>query len=98
MLFNKGTINILSTNNSPDKKLNINVDIIIITSPQCELIKNYLYRLSDIHIPNIIKLYTLYCVGTTEEKLLNERKLDKNHTIIENNDLDENNFDFVVAN
>ena len=98
LLFNKGAINILSTNNSPDKKLNINVDIIIITSPQCELIKSYLYRLSDIHIPNIIKLYTLYCVGTTEEKLLNERKLDKNHTIIENNDLDENNFDFVVAN
>ena len=37
-------------------------------------------------------------LSTKEEKLLNERKLDKNHTIIENNDLDENNFDFVVAN
>ena len=24
-------------------------------------------------IGNIIKLYTLYCVGTTEEKLLNEK-------------------------
>lgn len=97
LLFNKGVINILSTSNSPDKRLDIEVDIIIITSPQCEILRTYLYRLSNLHVPTNIRLYTIYCIGTIEERILKDRKLDKNHTIIEKNDLGENNFDFVVA-
>ena len=31
-LFNLGKINIISTTNSPDKELNIDVDVLIITS------------------------------------------------------------------
>ena len=98
LLFNKGVINVLSTGNAPDKKLRGNVDIVIITSPQCGDIKNYLYRLSNIrYLNNKIVLYTIYCKSTTEEKLLDNKDIDKNHVIVEKDNFSENNFDFSVA-
>ena len=30
------------TNNTPDKELSVVVDVVIITSPQCECLKNYI--------------------------------------------------------
>lgn len=99
--FNNGEINILSTNNSPDKSLNIDVDIIIITSPICEDIKSYLYRLTKVnYIGETIKLYTIFCKSTLEHKRLLEREPSMNHQIVnkdENIDISENNFDFVIA-
>lgn len=99
--FNNGEINILSTNNSPDKSLNIDVDIIIITSPICEDIKSYLYRLTKVnYIGETIKLYTIFCKSTLEHKRLLEREPSINHQIVnkdENIDISENNFDFVIA-
>ncbi len=99
--FNNGEINILSTNNSPDKSLNIDVDVIIITSPMCEDIKSYMYRLTKVNYPNeTIKLYTIFCKSTLEHKKLLNRELSINHKIvnkIENIDVSENNFDFVIA-
>ena len=99
--FNNGEINILSTNNSPDKSLNIDVDIIIITSPICEDIKSYLYRLTKVnYIGETIKLYTIFCKSTIEHKRLLEREPSINHQIVnkdENIDVSENNFDFVIA-
>ena len=99
--FNSGEINILSTNNSPDKSLNIDVDIIIITSPICEDIKSYLYRLTKVNYTgDTIKLYTIYCKSTLEHKRLLEREPSINHRIVnkdENIDISENNFDFVIA-
>ena len=75
-----------------------NVDIVIITSPQCGDIKNYLYRLSNIkYLNNKIVLYTIYCKSTTEEKLLDNKDIDKNHVIVEKDNFSENNFDFSVA-
>lgn len=99
--FNNGEINILSTNNSPDKSLNIDVDIVIITSPICEDIKSYLYRLTKVnYINETIKLYTIFCKSTLEHKRLLEREPSINHQIVnkdENMDISENNFDFVIA-
>ena len=99
--FNNGEINILSTNNSPDKSLNIDVDIIIITSPMCEDIKSYLYRLTKVnYIGETIKLYTIFCKSTIEHKRLLEREPSINHQIVnkdENIDISENNFNFVIA-
>lgn len=99
--FNNGEINILSTNNSPDKSLNIDVDIVIITSPICEDIKSYLYRLTKVNYKgDTIKLYTIYCKSTLEHKRLLEREPSINHKIVnkdENIDISENNFDFVIA-
>ena len=99
--FNSGEINILSTNNSPDKKLNIDVDIIIITSPLCENIKSYLYRLTKVNYRgDVIKLYTIFCKSTMEHKQILEKEVSVNHQIVnkdENMDISENNFDFVIA-
>ena len=99
--FNEGEINILSTNNSPDKSLNIDVDIIIITSPLCEDIKSYLYRLTKVNYRgDTIKLYTIFCKSTLEHKQLLAKEMASNHVIVnkdENIDISENNFDFVIA-
>lgn len=84
-MFNKGDINVLSVTNSPDKELNIDVDIIIITSPLCEDIKSYLYRLSKINFNTPIILYTLYCKNTLEEKQLENKSMDSNHKLMDDN-------------
>ena len=99
--FNAGEINILSTSNSPDKSLNIDVDIIIITSPLCEDIKSYLYRLTKVNYRgDTIKLYSIFCKSTLEHKQLLAKEMASNHIIVnkdENMDISENNFDFVIA-
>lgn len=95
--FNEGRINVLSTNNAPDKDLNIDVDIVIITSPLCEDISSYIYRLSNLNFcDSKLKLYTLYCRNTQEQQKLENKILMANHNI--KNDINvENNYDFVVA-
>lgn len=98
--FNAGKINILSTTNAPDKELNINVDIVIITSPLCETIESYVYRLSKTTFKTPIELYTLYYKNTLEERLLNDRKLTKNHKIVNKAEITINNgvnSDYIVV-
>lgn len=99
--FIYGYINILSTNNSPDKNLNVPIDVIIITSPECEEIESYIYRLSKVTYPSdVIKLYTLYVKNSTEEKRINNKTLSATHKLIncepENVKIDEN-CNFIVA-
>lgn len=97
--FNNNTINVLSVNNTPDKNLSIDVDIIIITSPLCNEITTYLYRLSKCNFVTPIQLYTLYCVGTLENNKLLNRNLTKHHIIINNLKIsanEENNVDYIV--
>ena len=78
--FNRGDIRVLSTSNSPDKTLCVNIDIVIITSPQCEEIKSYIYRLDNLRFnDNTIHLYNIYCKNSTEEKLLDGQILSSNH-------------------
>lgn len=100
-MFNNGKLNVLSTNNSPDKDLDIDVDIIIITSPQCESIKSYIYRMSNISFnSNNIILYSLYCKNSMEERLLDNKEKVNNHTITnmcEKNIFSEKNSDFIVV-
>lgn len=100
-LFRQGKYRVLSTNNAPDKDLTASVDIIIITSPQCESIKSYMYRLSNVdYSSGSIKLYSLFCKGTMEQKLLEQKELTINHTIINNCEksvINKNNSDFIVV-
>lgn len=94
--FNKGNIRVLSTNNAPDKSLNIDVDVIIITSPTCEDIKSYIYRLSNVNFRlGKILLYNIYCRNTIEQKQLEEKTLAPAHSV-KNNYNDETYSDFVV--
>lgn len=96
-LFNENKINVISTNNAPDKDLCIDVDIIIITSPLCEDINSYLYRLSNINFRyNKIELYSIYCKNTIEQKQLENKVLSNNHNVKFSDD--DNNFsDFIVV-
>lgn len=95
--FNHGYIHVLSTSNSPDKDLDIPIDVVIITSPECEEIESYIYRLSNITFPkNEIKLYSLYVKNSSEEKRLQNKTLSQAH-IVEENVKIENNCNFVVA-
>lgn len=99
--FNNDVIKILSTNNAPDKSLNIDVDVVIITSPLCEEIKNYIYRLSSVGFnSNPIKLYTLYIKNTLEEKRLADRELSSNHVIVNRNEINvqyDEKSDFIIV-
>ena len=96
--FNNDLIHVLSTNNSPDKDLAIDVDIVIITSPMCEDIKSYMYRLSKIYFRSKhIDLYSLYCRNTMEQKMIEKKSLSDNHNV-KNSFVDENNSDFIVDN
>lgn len=80
--FNLNDINVLSTNNAPDKDLNIDVDIVIITSPMCESIKSYMYRLSNLFFRNMsLSLYSLYIKGSMEQRLLERKELADNHNV-----------------
>ena len=75
------------------------VDIIIITSPLCEDIRSYLYRMSNLNVSSPLKLYTLYIKGTMEEKRIEEREYDRYRTVSTKEiDVDiENNNDCVVV-
>ena len=99
--FNNGELNIISTNNSPDKSLNINVSVVIITSPICEDIKSYLYRLAKVnYIGGTIKLYTIFCKSTLEHKRLLLKEVPVNHIIVNKNEnviVNENNFNFCIG-
>jgi uncharacterized protein YcgL (UPF0745 family) len=99
--FNDGSINILSTSNTPNKDLSIDVDVIIITSPLCETIKSYLYRLSNINLlGDKLKLYTIFCKSTIEHKHLLNKEVANNHVIVnkdENMDISTKNLDFVLG-
>lgn len=87
-LMNRHKINVISCGASPDKSLDVDIDLIIITSPLCDTIENYFYRLSKVHFSNEVLLYTLFYKGTLEEKKLEDRSVPANHTII--NDFDRN--------
>ena len=99
-LFNLGKINIISTTNSPDKELNIDVDVLIITSSLCDDIKSYIYRLSKCKFNIPIILYSLYCENTLEEKTINDKQLSSNHVIVNKKDIDvkiDNNSDCYIV-
>lgn len=87
-LMNSHKINVISCGASPDKSLDVDIDLVIITSSLCDTIESYFYRLSKVHFSNEVLLYTLFYKSTLEEKKLEDRTVPVNHTII--NDFDRN--------
>ena len=100
-LFLSNKLSVLSTNNAPNKDLNADVSVVIITSPQCETIESYMYRLANVCYPtNKIKLYTIYVKNSLEEKKLQNRVVADTHAIVNKCEkvvVSENNYDFVVV-
>lgn len=99
-LMNKGAIHVLSTNAAPDKDLAVNIDVVVITSPLCDTIETYLYRLSKVEFAKEIQLYTLYYKGSLEEKKLDERVVPPTHTILNKTEIEvksDNNYDYCIV-
>ena len=100
-MFNNNKLNILSASNAPDKELNIDIDILIITSPQCNTLKDYLYRLNYVNFTTkIYNIYNIYCRNSLEEKQLNNQPMNVNYHITnvsEKIEAVDENFDFIVA-
>lgn len=99
-LMNKGAIHVLSTNASPDKDLAVNVDVVVITSPLCDTIETYLYRLSKVQFAKEVQLYTLYYKGSLEEKKLDERIVPSTHAILNKTEIEvksDNNYDYCIV-
>ena len=99
-LMNKGAIHVLSTNAAPDKDLAVNIDVIVITSPLCDTIETYLYRLSKVEFAKEVQLYTLYYKGSLEEKKLDERIVPPTHTILNKVEIEvksDNNYDYCIV-
>ena len=99
--FNEDKINCLSLSNSPEKSLNVNVDVIIITSPLCEDIESYLYRLSNIRpINGKIKLFSIFCKNTIEQQRLFNKSVKQTHIIVNKSEFTDNaekNTDFLIV-
>lgn len=99
-LMNKGTIHVLSTNAAPDKDLAVNIDVVVITSPLCDTIETYLYRLSKVEFAKEVQLYTLYYKSSLEEKKLDERIVPPTHTILNKAEIEvksDNNYDYCIV-
>lgn len=99
--FNSDKIYCLSLSNSPDKSLDVNFDTVIITSPLCEDIKSYLYRLSNISLRSEkIKLFSIFCRNTIEEQRLFNKPLQETHIIVNKDEIMANgeiNSDFLIV-
>lgn len=99
--FNLGKINCLSLSNSPDKSLCVDVDMIIITSPLCEDIKSYLYRLADVHVSTEkIKLFSIFCKNTIEQIRLFNKPITETHEIVNKSEFNasvENKSNFLIV-
>lgn len=99
-LMNKGAIHVLSTNAAPDKDLAVNIDVVVITSPLCDTIETYLYRLSKVEFAKEVQLYTLYYKGSLEEKKLDERIIPPTHAILNKAEIEvksDNNYDYCIV-
>ena len=97
--FRNGYINVLSTSNSPDVTLDLDFTMVVITSPLCNEIENYKYRLNKVNWGDKIMLYTIYCKNTMEERHIISREPANNHVVInniENNIAYNENFDFIT--
>ena len=99
--FNLGRINCLSMANAPDKSLSVEFDTVIITSPLCEDIKSYLYRLSNIRVKGEkIKLFSIFCKHTIEQQKLFNKPVSDTHEIVNKNEImaeETNKIDFILA-
>lgn len=99
--YNDNQIQCLSLANSPDKSLCVYVDVVIITSPLCEDIEAYLYRLSNVRFnPEKIKLFSIFCKNTIEQQKLFNKSVQQSHMIVNKSEFTdnvENKFDFLIV-
>ena len=100
-LYNNNKVTALSFGQAPDKNIDADVDVIIITSPMCDTIDEYIYRLSKVRFTsNQLKVYSIYCKNTIEEKQIQNRNLSAKHLIVNKSEITTNfdeNFGVIVV-
>jgi hypothetical protein len=99
-LMNSNKIHVISSNASPDKSLDVDIDVVIITSPLCDTIESYFYRLSKVRFAKTVVLHTLYYKSTIEERRLADRTTPINHTVINKDDVNvkvDDNYDYCLV-
>ena len=80
--FNKGYHNVMSSVNAIPKDADLEIDFIIITSPECDTINTFQYRVHRLSFKENIKIVNIYLKNTKEDKKLRDKQsLNKNKII-----------------
>ena len=91
----------MSLSQAPDKTIDAEVDTIIITSPMCGTIEEYIYRLSNVKFTsNPLKVYSIYCKNTIEEKQIQNKTQLAKHLIVNKSEINttfDENFGVIVV-
>ena len=84
--FNNGYHNVISANNAMPKEGAFTIDFIVITSPECDTLKNYQHRLASLDFKENVRIVNLYTLKSKESKQLeNKQSLTKNKIVTLNN-------------
>jgi hypothetical protein len=81
--FNEGFHNTISSTSSIPKEGEFEIDVIFITSPECNSFQQIQYRISSLKFKEGIKIVNIYIKGTKEESTLKEKQSLTNNKIIE---------------
>ena len=80
--FNKDYHNVVSSVNAIPKDANFEIDFIIITSPECDTINTFQYRVHRLSFKENVKIVNIFLQNTSEDrKLSNKQGLNKNKVI-----------------
>ena len=82
--YETNKINILSCNNSINADYKFGIDAVIITSPKCKILKEFLFRMSKTYLLNPrIKLFTIYIAESVESKAIYNRQNSDNIALMD---------------
>lgn len=89
--FNKGYHNVVCANDAIPKEADFTIDFIIITSAECNSLKEYQYRVSNLSFIEGVKIINLALAGTKEIDKLTTKQSLTNNKVIKINDVNELN-------
>jgi len=84
--FTKGYHNVISSTNAIPKDANLEIDFIIITSPECDTLNTFQYRVHRLSFIKNVKILNLFLSNTKEvSKLKHKQALTNNNVVLVNN-------------
>lgn len=90
-LFRENRLKVLSCSSAPNKSLSCTVDAVIITSPFCGDLSNFLYRLNNVDISKTpLPLYNIYCADSLEERQIKTQSTPNNYEIVNESEINVN--------
>lgn len=80
--FNEGYHTVMSTSNSMPKTAELTIDFVIVTSPECDTLNKFQYRVNRLDFSDNVKIVNLYLHNTKElDKLKEKQALTKTKVI-----------------